>query len=60
MGLRQLLTFALLVAPTLVSAALFPKDTVVKHIGPKEFRKVMKQNVRDVHSSDVEHSLTLR
>ncbi|EIN03815.1 hypothetical protein PUNSTDRAFT_77492 [Punctularia strigosozonata HHB-11173 SS5] len=35
---------ALLVAPTFVSAALFPKDTVVKQIGPKEFRKVMKQN----------------
>ena len=43
MLLPQLLAIAL--APALVSAALFPKDTKVKQLDAKGFRKMMKQNV---------------
>ncbi|GLB41520.1 putative thioredoxin [Lyophyllum shimeji] len=35
---------ALALAPSLASAAIFPKDTLVKMLDPKGFRKVMKQN----------------
>ena len=43
----QLRWFALVVAltPSLASAALFPKDSLVKQIDAKGFKKVMKENV---------------
>ncbi len=41
------LWFVLVVAltPSLASAALFPKDTLVKQIDAKGFKKAMKENV---------------
>ncbi|KAI1790266.1 hypothetical protein LXA43DRAFT_1017218 [Ganoderma leucocontextum] len=44
------LWFALVVAltPSLASAALFPKDTLVKQIDAKGFRKAMKENATSV------------
>ncbi|KAF8806810.1 protein disulfide isomerase [Phlegmacium glaucopus] len=41
---RHLLALAFTVVPSLVSAALFPPDSMVKMIGPKAFKKVMKTN----------------
>ena len=40
-----LLALTLALTPSLASAALFPKDTLVKMIDAKEFKKVMKENV---------------
>lgn len=45
MLLPQLLALTVALAPTLVSAALFPKDSLVKMIDAKQFKKVMKENV---------------
>lgn len=41
----QILAFAFLLAPSLVSAALFPSDSLVKVIDAKGFKKAMKANV---------------
>jgi len=38
--------FLLLLTPTFVHAGLFPKSSLVKMIDAKEFREVMKLNVR--------------
>jgi protein disulfide-isomerase A6 len=40
----QLFTLAFAMAPSLVSAALFPRDSLVKVIDPKGFKKAMKTN----------------
>jgi protein disulfide-isomerase A6 len=40
----QILAFAFAMAPSLVSAALFPSDTLVKMIDAKGFKKAMKAN----------------
>ncbi|KAG6855649.1 hypothetical protein H0H87_012667 [Tephrocybe sp. NHM501043] len=40
----QLATIALVLAPSLASAAIFPNDTLVKMLDPKGFRKAMKEN----------------
>ena len=42
----QILAFAFALAPSLVSAALFPSDSLVKVIDAKGFKKAMKANVR--------------
>ena len=44
MMLPQLFVVAL--APAFVTAALFPKDSLVKQIDAKQFKKIMKDNVR--------------
>ncbi|THH27150.1 hypothetical protein EUX98_g7025 [Antrodiella citrinella] len=44
MLLPDLLFLSLLVAPSMVSAALFPKNSQVKFIDSKGFKKIMKQN----------------
>jgi len=46
MHLSHLLAFilSLALAPCLTSAAIFPKDTLVKSIDAKSFRKVMREN----------------
>ncbi|KAI0788886.1 hypothetical protein C8Q75DRAFT_719079 [Abortiporus biennis] len=44
MLVSQWLAVTLAVAPSLVSAALFPKDSLVKHITPKQFKKALKEN----------------
>ena len=41
----QILAFAFVLAPSLVSAALFPPDSLVKMIDAKGFKKAMKANV---------------
>lgn len=41
------LTFAL--APLLVLAAIFPKDTVVKMLDANSFEKTMKENVLRIY-----------
>lgn len=46
MLLPQLLVLTLAVGPAVVQAALFPKDSLVKMLDAKGFRKMMKQNVR--------------
>lgn len=50
MLLPPLLAATLALAPALVSAGLFPKDSLVKMIDAKQFKKVMKENVRCVHT----------
>ncbi|KAF9483022.1 thioredoxin-like protein [Pholiota conissans] len=40
----QLLAFTLLVAPSLVSAGMFPKDSLVKMLDHKTFKQAMKKN----------------
>lgn len=45
MLLSNLLTGALLLTPTFVSAAIFPSGTLVKMIDAKEFNKALKENV---------------
>jgi len=40
----QILTLACAIAPSLVSAALFPPDSLVKMIDAKDFKKAMKAN----------------
>ncbi|KAH8104078.1 hypothetical protein BXZ70DRAFT_1052435 [Cristinia sonorae] len=45
MLLSDLILVSLALAPSMVSAALFPKNTQVKFLDPKGFKKVMKQNV---------------
>ena len=39
-------TLVIALTPSLASAALFPKDTLVKQLDAKGFRKAMKENVR--------------
>jgi protein disulfide-isomerase A6 len=46
MHLSYALTFALALAPSLVSAALFPSNSLVKVIDEKGFKKAMKEQVR--------------
>ncbi len=46
MQLHHWFAFALALAPSLASAALFPKDSLVKQLDAKAFKKVMKDNVR--------------
>ncbi|THH11515.1 hypothetical protein EW146_g8015 [Bondarzewia mesenterica] len=43
--LPQLLALSLAIAPSLVSAGLFPKDSLVKHLDAKGFRQALKENV---------------
>ena len=43
------LSLILLLAPTFVHAGLFPKSSLVKMIDAKEFKEVMKLNVRVLH-----------
>jgi len=45
MLLPQLLAVTLALSPSLVSAAIFPSNTLVKLIDEKGFRKAMKENV---------------
>ncbi|THU97674.1 hypothetical protein K435DRAFT_965318, partial [Dendrothele bispora CBS 962.96] len=40
----QLLTLALALTPSLVSAGIFPKDSVVKMLDPKGFKQALKPN----------------
>ena len=42
---RNLLVFSLALIPTLVSAAIFPSNSIVKMLDEKGFRKAMKTNV---------------
>jgi hypothetical protein len=44
----QTLALAFAIAPSLVSAALFPSDSLVKVIDAKNFKKAMKANVGPV------------
>lgn len=44
--ISPLFAVALALAPTFVSAGIFPKGSLVKMIGPKEFKEAMKENVR--------------
>lgn len=46
MFLPHLLALTLALAPALVSAAIFPPDSLVKMLDAKGFKKVMKENVR--------------
>ena len=43
-----MLAVTLAFAPTIVSAGIFPKDSLVKMIDSKGFREAMKENVRCV------------
>jgi hypothetical protein len=43
--LPHLLTLALALAPSLASAALYPKDSMVKMIDTRGFRNALKENV---------------
>ena len=43
--LPHLLALSLAIAPNLVSAALFPENTLVKMIDHKGFKNALKQNV---------------
>lgn len=52
--LPQLLLWTLTLVPAFTNAALWPKDTLVKPIDAKGFRKVMKNNVRPVPSDPVD------
>ena len=45
MLLPQLLALTFALAPVFVQAGLFPKDTLVKQIDARGFKKAMKQNV---------------
>ena len=45
MLLPHLLTLTLALAPVFVQAGLFPKDSLVKMIDARGFKKAMKQNV---------------
>ena len=47
MMLPQLLALSLALAPNLVNAAIFPKDTLVKMLDHKGFKQAMKENVRN-------------
>ena len=55
MLLPQLLVLTLAVGPAIVQAALFPKDSLVKQLDAKGFRKAMKENVRG-HSLAESHA----
>lgn len=46
MMLTQLFVLSLTLAPNVVSAAIFPENSLVKMIGHKEFKEAMKQKVR--------------
>jgi protein disulfide-isomerase A6 len=41
----QLATLVLAMAPSLVSAGMFPEDSLVKALNHKTFKKAMKANV---------------
>lgn len=45
MQLHHWFALGLALTPSLASAALFPKDTLVKQIDAKDFKKAMKENV---------------
>lgn len=62
MHLHHWFAFTLALTPSLASAALFPKDTLVKQIDAKGFKQAMKENVclpilsfRSLGASDVDH-----
>ena len=42
----QFLALSIALAPSAVSAALFPKNSQVKNLDAKGFRKAMEENVR--------------
>jgi protein disulfide-isomerase A6 len=46
--LPHLLVLTLTLASSLVSAALYPKDSLVKMVDTKGFRNALKENVRGV------------
>ena len=46
MQLHHWIPFVVALTPSLASAALFPSDTVVKMLDAKDWKKVMKENVR--------------
>lgn len=48
--LPHLLVFILTLAPSIVSAALYPKDSLVKMVDTKGFRNALKENVRGANS----------
>ncbi|KAI9062741.1 hypothetical protein FKP32DRAFT_1593405 [Trametes sanguinea] len=48
MQLHRWLPLAIALTPSLVSAALFPSDTVVKMLDAKDWKKVMKENATSV------------
>ncbi|KAI0794232.1 hypothetical protein C8Q74DRAFT_1247535 [Fomes fomentarius] len=48
MQLHHWFAFALALTPSLASAALFPKDSLVKQLDAKAFKKVMKDNATSV------------
>ena len=50
MLLPQIIACTLVLAPSLASAAIFPKDSQVKMIDAKGFKKAMKQNVSPCHT----------
>ena len=43
---NQLLALSLAISPSLVSAAIFPENTLVKMLDHKGFKNAMKENVR--------------
>jgi protein disulfide-isomerase A6 len=45
MFLTQMLAFTLILAPSLASAAIFPKDSHVKMLDAEGFKRAMKKNV---------------
>ncbi|KAI0831892.1 hypothetical protein BC628DRAFT_1311267 [Trametes gibbosa] len=48
MQLHHWLPLVIALTPSLASAAIFPKDTVVKMVDAKDWKKVMKQNATSV------------
>jgi len=53
----QLFSLTLALAPSLVSAAIFPSDTQVKMLDAKGFKEAMKRNVSEFDSILVNVSL---
>jgi protein disulfide-isomerase A6 len=47
--LLQIFALTLALAPSLASAAIFPKDTHVKMLDAKSFKKAMKKNVSHIN-----------
>jgi protein disulfide-isomerase A6 len=47
MRLSPLSISALVIVPSLVSASLYPKDSLVKMVDTRGFRNALKENVRD-------------
>lgn len=51
----QLLALSLALSPNVVTAALFPENTLVKMIDHKGFKNAMKENVRMLYSPSASH-----